>query len=343
MVAKNVAVSNENLDFVSNEINFNAYQEYNETVKSIENRLSRLKEKPFSFTNYMKRGEFEITADFNKKVAKEKARQRKNWEEKNKHNKKMKLEKENELAEFKENKKLFFKNKIKKGFSTNLGSPKIKYSKYDADKEVFNLSISSSKYRKYSLNALVNVPISKAKKVKGELPKLDVFVIFENKGNSYAPQKVVFYNDKQSYIGVVTSNKATHINYGEKLAQTWKLEKERLDKLAKEKADKLAAAKSTSSNSYSSNSSSTSHIIRGPNFACNQKIHWRTFMNYLDKGNTTGIQLMVKREQCSVIPKGAVLPVDLIESGYVGYEEVATVRTPKGRTAYTHPNNVESR
>lgn len=85
------------------------------------------------------------------------------------------------------------------------------------------------------------------------------------------------------------------------------------------------------------------HIIKGPAFACTEKIHWRTFMNYMDKGNMTGISLMNSRGQCYAIPKGQVLPVTLIDEGNVGFEPVATLKTPKGNMAYTTPNAVELR
>jgi len=139
------------------------------------------------------------------------------------------------------------------GFSV-LGTPVLNKVEYDADQEIFNLSISAI-WADYVINAKVKVPVASAKETKSKIESMIPWVVFQIDGEKVIPKSVILQNK----VGTASSikrldftdrqeNQALSIGHRayEAIISAKKQLRKRLHGKSKEKAAQMASAKVSS-------------------------------------------------------------------------------------------------
>jgi len=136
------------------------------------------------------RGEFEPTADFNKRVAKTKSKKSKTQLSENK-----KYQKEVQKAEL---------EAIKKSLETVWGRPILTDLKYDADNSYFVANIRFEAKKDFKKKIAIKVALDKAKDFKSKFPTLEAQAIFSYENNSVKLKDIRILDDTKVYVAQFT-------------------------------------------------------------------------------------------------------------------------------------------
>lgn len=120
--------------------------------------------------------------------------------------------------------------------SKNLGSPKITAVHYNADREVFNVTVAMSSARDLSLTAEIPMSLSTAKVEKDNLKNMNVEAYFKvAEDRQITPTGIILHTEDKLYHGKVVKTSATGLTFDTTIARATKYRAAKARQVAAEK------------------------------------------------------------------------------------------------------------
>jgi len=180
-----------------NEANKAGWDAYNSSLNDLKNESNN--PPPFQKPE-LQRGEFEKTADFEKRLAAATAEARAKHEQQVANWRQEKVAAEQESQRMRNNENTVLLNLLRPELQSRLGRVDIEQVKYDADAEAFDVTVASSTFSDFQVISRVAAPIDRARAVKEEISKGSAWAVFVLENQELKPRGVLLRGGKSGEI-----------------------------------------------------------------------------------------------------------------------------------------------